>query len=202
MSMGATSGEDGRKAARRRSYDALMASAKGSGLEATIARYAAEMGLVPEDPAWDEAAPVLFALEATRIQTLAAVTGAVEDAIGPALRDSLIAIGDEPLTAAFVKEATGPAFVGGINEIVQTANGSIKTMTDESRKSVKALKGAVEWWHPITAASLALIVMGLGGFAEARYIRESVTASVSSQAYSAGYRAAERQRHPNPGHKK
>ena len=189
-------GTDSRKAARRRSYDALMASAKGSPLEAAIARYAAEMGLSPEDPTWESAAPVMFAVEATRNHLLELTASAVGESIGPAIRESLIAIGDEPITSAFVKETTGPAFVGGINDVVSAAQKSINIVTDESRKSIQAVRGSVEWWHPALAALVAILMIILGGFAEARYIRESATSQVASQYYSAGYRAAVRQQHP------
>ena len=198
---GASTTEDDRKATRRRAYDALMASAKGLPLEAAIARYAAEMGLTPEDPVWQEAAPVLFAMEATRNHLIATTIEVLEENIGPAIRESLIAIGDEPLTKAFVRQTSSGSILEGIETVVQTAQKSINNVQKESLASIASVRGAMVWWQPTLAASLAALVIGLGGFAEARYIRESVTAQVAQQAYSSGYRDAARQiQHPrNPG---
>jgi hypothetical protein len=166
---------DDRRASRRRAYDALIALVKGTPLEATVARYAAEMGYTPEDAVWESVGPMMLAAQAIRVsldEQTRSLT--LTDTVRKATIAAIGEVGEAPMVAAIADKAAGAA----VAPVIQN---QVAEIVADAKTTVAEYRAAFRWWHPVTAASLAVAVVAAGIVADTRYVHDT--------AYTAGYYA-------------
>ena len=177
--------EPRRSSSRRRVYDALLAAAKGTPLEAAVARYAAETGTGPEDAVWETAAPMLFAASIPKPDD--ALTEAVRVAVFAAIGK----MAGTDVVQGLAKEAQGPVAKESIGKVVDAGVASVREVATVAKGAALEMRTAWKWWHPFVAASAAAMVVAVGALAEGKYVHDTA----ASAAYSQGYAAALRQHH-------